>query len=128
MLNTIVWIEELRSDGTNLGTMRLLHQRGKPLSINNLGVVIQEKQMLSLCLLRSEIVHGGEIKRLPVLKHSMLVRQSVKIANGFRVTTVVVDYYYFIGSVTGFFLYAGHTVPKQPHPILCRNNDGYQRR
>src|SRR5262245_24055189 len=110
VLNAVVWIKQLGSYRTDLWAVRLFDQSVKPFSVDDLGIIIQEKQMLSLCLTRTKIVDGGEIKRLRVAKDAMFVRQRVKVMKGFRVNTGVVDDDDFVSRVTGFRFDARHTL------------------
>jgi hypothetical protein len=63
VLDTTVGVEQLRADGADLGTLRMLLEGTQPVGAAGLGVVVQEEQIAPGRVGDGEIVETREIER-----------------------------------------------------------------
>ena len=129
VLNRIILIIQPCSHNSHIISHAVSQQFFQTIRINDLRVIVQQKQILAFCLLRAKIIDGGIVKRSIPVKHMRLrifLFQFLIVFEGLLLRAVVFHNNILIILIGGLLLYGIHTPSQIFDVIFIRNDNGDQ--
>ena len=120
-------VEQLRSDRPDVFLHRLSRHPGQPVILENLNVIIEEKQIIPRRVIRADVAHPREVEfhLLIVITDIMSLCQYPDLLPVF-LTAAVVDEDDLVARIISVLLNRCDTPGQVFHIILGRNDDAYQ--
>ena len=110
VLDRIVRVIELGSDGADVRALAVGEQLAQEAGREDLDVVVEQQQVLAVCLARAEVVDGREVERPAVAQHAAarIARGKGRVKGfGVRVGRVVFEDQHLKIVISGVFIQTG---------------------
>ena len=129
MLDGVVGVPELGSDGADLGALRVRDQLGEPVRGDDLDVVVEEDQVIPPRLPRGFVVDAREIEREGIFEETdgPLVLQGMEICDRALLVAAIVYQNDFVRRVSGLVANAFDTLAHELLAVPGWNDDRNQR-
>ena len=128
VLDPSIGVVEPGAHRAHLRSLRLLQHGGEPVGLDDLGVVVEEDEVLAPGLGSAEVVEGGEVERSRVRIDPPLVGDAVEARERLRLGAVVVQHDDLVARVARLLLDAPEALLEQGPPVPRRDDDGHERR